>query len=135
MAIRSAHPLSRQRRLSSPECRAWLADHHEGRLGYQSGRGPRCVVVSYALAGDQIMVRLPDYNDIVHYAPGSEIRLEVDGSIAEHRETVRVTGTARLADEPARPLVAAADFAESWPDGVQTSVVCLPLATLEGYED
>ena len=72
-------PGERLRRLSPHECKAWLCSHHEGRLGYQSGRGHRSVVVSYAVAGDQILVRLPDYNDIVHYAPGAEVSLDVDG--------------------------------------------------------
>ena len=58
-------PGERLRRLSAHECKAWLCSHHEGRLGYQSGRGHRSVVVSYAIADDQILVRLPDYNDIV----------------------------------------------------------------------
>ena len=87
-------PGARTRRLSPHECQAWLCSHHEGRLGYQTGKGPRSVVVSYAVAGDQILVRLPDYNDIVHYAPGSEVSLDVDGTPAAHRETVVVTGRA-----------------------------------------
>ena len=91
-------PGERTRKLSRHECRALLWSHHEGRLGYQSGKGPRSVVVSYAVAEDQILVRLPDYNDIVHYAPGSEVSLDVDGGTpAAHRETVVVTGKAALA--------------------------------------
>ena len=121
------------RRLTSRECRAWLADHHEGRLGYQSGRGPRCVVVSYALAGDQVLVQVPDYNEIAHYAPGAEVAFEVDGRQADHRESVRVRGRAALAG-PASKVDESA-FTEHWPAGVCTSVVCLPLSALEGYED
>ena len=87
-------PGERLRRLSPHECKAWVCSHHEGRLGYQSGRGHRSVVVFYAVADDQILVRLPDYNDIVHYAPGAEISLDVDGGTpAAHRETVTVTAT------------------------------------------
>ena len=85
-------PGERLRRLSVHECKAWICSHHEGRFGYQSGRGHRSVVVSYAVAGDQILVRLPDYNDIVHYAPGSEVSLDVDGGTpAAHR--ARPAGT------------------------------------------
>ena len=47
-------PGERTRRLSPHECKAWLCSHHEGRLGYQSGKGPRSVVVSYSVAEDQI---------------------------------------------------------------------------------
>jgi hypothetical protein len=92
-------------------------------------------VVSYAVAGDQILVRLPDYNDIVHYAPGAEISLDVDGGTpAAHRETVSVTGTAALAGSGQRPLIDQAAFEEDWPSDVRTSVICLPLNTVEGFE-
>jgi hypothetical protein len=104
-------------------------------LGYQSGRGHRCVVVSYAVAGDQILVRLPDYNDIVRYAPGAEISLDVDGGTpAARRETVIVTGTAELAESAQRPLIDQAAFVEDWPADVRTSVICLPLNAVEGFE-
>jgi hypothetical protein len=36
-------PGERLRRLSPHECKAWVCSHHEGRLGYQSGRGHRSV--------------------------------------------------------------------------------------------
>jgi hypothetical protein len=128
-------PGERLRKLSRHECKAWVCSHHEGRLGYQSGRGPRSVVVSYAVAGDQVLVRLPDYNDIVHYAPGAEVSLDVDGGTpAAHRETVTVTGTAELAETDKRPLIDQAAFQEDWPADVRTSVLCLPLNTVEGFE-
>jgi hypothetical protein len=128
-------PGERLRRLSPHECKAWVCSHHEGRLGYQSGRGHRAVVVFYAVAGDQILVRLPDYNDIVRYAPGAEISLAVDGGTpAAHRETVTVTGTAELAENTYRPLIDQAAFEEDWPSDVRTSVICLPLNTVEGFE-
>jgi hypothetical protein len=93
------------------------------------------VVVSYAVAGDQVLVRLPDYNDIVHYAPGAEVSLDVDGGTpAAHRETVTVTGTAELAASAQAPLIDQAAFQEDWPSDVRTSVICLPLNTMEGFE-
>jgi hypothetical protein len=128
-------PGERTRRLSQHECRAWLCSHHEGRLGYQSGKGPRSVVVSYAVAEDQILVRVPDYNDIVHYAPGSEVRIDVDGGTpAAHRETVVVTGQAALAESCQKPLIDQAAFQEEWPPDVSTSVICVPLTAIEGFE-
>ncbi len=128
-------PGERLRRLSPHECKAWVSSHHEGRLGYQSGRGHRSVVVFYAVAGDQVLVRLPDYNDIVHYAPGAEISLAVEGGTpAAHRESVTVTGTAELAENTQRPLIDQAAFEEDWPSDVRTSVICLPLNTVEGFE-
>ena len=73
-------------------------------------------MVSYAVAGDQILVRLPDYNDIVHYAPGSEVSLDVDGGTpAAHRETVVVTGRAALAGIGQEPLIDQTAFQEEWP--------------------
>jgi hypothetical protein len=92
-------------------------------------------VVSYAIAEDQILMRLPDYNDIVHYAPGCEVRLDVDGGTpAAHRETVIVTGTAELAEDAQRPLIDKAAFEEDWPSDVRTSVICLPVSAVEGFE-
>ena len=41
------------RDMSYGECRIWLDHHSEGRLGYIGGRGPRSVVVSYAVTDDQ----------------------------------------------------------------------------------
>ena len=128
-------PGERPRKLSLHECKAWLCSHHEGRLGYESGRGHRSVVVLYAVAGDQILVRLPAYNEIVSYAPGAEVSLDVDGgTFAAHRETVIVTGTAELAEGATRPLIDQAVFQEDWPSDVQTSIICLPLNAVEGFE-
>ena len=119
-----------QRKLTARECRAVLASHHEGRLGYQSGRGPRSLVVSYAVTEDAIMMRLPDYNDAVHYAPGAEVWLEVDGRVPAGMDEVLVTGTAVVDDERGKQ----ARFTEEWPQGVATSVVCVPLTRVEGIE-
>src|SRR4030095_14342854 len=114
-------PGARTRKLTAHECKAWLCSHHEGRLGYQIGQGPRSVVGSDAVAGDQILVRLPDYNDIVHYAPGCEVSLDVDGGTpAAHRETVSVTGTAELAENTHRPLIDQAAIEEDWASALTT---------------
>ncbi len=126
---RSVEPASR--RMSNRECRDWLSSHHEGRLGYDSGRGPRSLVVSYAIADDAIMMRLPDYNDAVHYAPGAEVRLDVDGPAPDGRDAVRVIGTAIRTDDD---LSAPNPFAEEWPQGVATSVVRVPMTRVEGLE-
>ena len=70
-AAATGHRPDAPRPLTTGECRRWLQEHHEGRLGYLSGRGPRSVVVSYAVADDEILMRVPDYNDIAQYAPGT----------------------------------------------------------------
>lgn len=124
-----------KRRLSVTECHAWLSSHDEGRLGYLSGRGPRSVVVLYELADDEIIMRLPDYHDAAHYAPGAEVRLDVEGVENAGRDAVRVVGRALLAD---RATLAAAHGldpeAEYEASRVAISVVCLPLGDVEGYE-
>ena len=82
---------------------ALLTEHREGRLDYETGRGFRSVVVLYAIADGQILFRLPDYNDIVHYAPGEQVTLEVDAEVTPSGDctTVIVTGTAQLMDDRA----------------------------------
>ena len=53
--------------LTDMECRSWISNHDEGLLGYQTGRGPRAVVVSYAVTDDQVVSRVPEYNEIGQY--------------------------------------------------------------------
>jgi len=123
-----------RRRLSDGECHEWLNSHREGRLAYQTGRGPRSVVVSYALSGESVMFKLPDYNDIVRYAPGERVTLEVEGvdETAGDFETVTVTGQAQLVTGRAEQGEPVAHFQEQWPDGVPTKVISLPLTEVEG---
>ena len=52
-----------RRRLSRGECRAWLAQHDEGRLGYRTGRGPRSLVIRYAVADDGEDLRIVEMAD------------------------------------------------------------------------
>ena len=145
MSPSTTAPTSRRpdalRSLSLAECRRWLQQHHEGRLSYLSGRGPRSVVVSYAVAGDEVLVRVPDYNDIAQYAPGAEVTLAVDGVVEPNPpsspeiEEVSVTGIAAQADAAHRPpQVDTVRFDESWPTGVKTSVVSLPMTQLTGVQ-
>jgi nitroimidazol reductase NimA-like FMN-containing flavoprotein (pyridoxamine 5'-phosphate oxidase superfamily) len=125
------------RPLSAGECRDWLTSHREGRLAYPTGRGPRSVVVSYAVTERHIMFRLPDYNDIVHYAPGERVTLEVEGVHAPVQafESVSVTGEAQLAPGDDPTMLQEAHFEEQWPAGVCTSVICLPITEMVGFEE
>jgi nitroimidazol reductase NimA-like FMN-containing flavoprotein (pyridoxamine 5'-phosphate oxidase superfamily) len=134
LALREHGPRS-VRRLSPRECQDWLTSHGEGRLGYPTGRGPRSVVVRYAMADGNIVFRLPDYNDIVHYAPGEHVTLEVDGPKAPRGdfETVIVRGRAERAREQQEHVEEAA-FDEQWPSGVSTTVIRLPMTDVEGFE-
>jgi len=102
-------------------------------MSYQSGRGPRAVVVNYAVEQDCVLVRLPEYNEALQYSLDTETTLAVDEPCtpAGCAATVLVTGTAR----PCLPRsTALACLHEDWPDGVPTTVVRLPLTRLRGTE-
>jgi nitroimidazol reductase NimA-like FMN-containing flavoprotein (pyridoxamine 5'-phosphate oxidase superfamily) len=136
----SGHRSMPRRQLSSGECRDWLRTHREGRLAYPTGRGPRSVVVCYAVTEDHVVFRLPDYNDIVHYAPGEHVTLEVEGApegtkaSSRSNETVRVSGQAQLATAHSGRSMTDDRFPEQWPPSVSTRVIWLPLTEVEGYE-
>jgi hypothetical protein len=105
-------------------------------LGYIGGRGPRSVVITYAMTDDQILFLVPAYNEITQYVPGRQVTLQVAGESSgpapRHYDTVSVTGTANLSWLEQAPLVRRTKFAELWPPAVSTSVICLPMAELEG---
>jgi hypothetical protein len=130
------------RRMSASECCTWLRQHHEGRLSYLSGRGPQSVVVSYVVAGDQILLQIPEYNEIAQYAPGAEVTLAVDRKVEPTSaiqpvvtiDMVSVTGTAALAAGANPPPAAAGGFGESWPAGIKISLLSLPLTQVHGFE-
>lgn len=129
------HPASRP--MSAEECRLWLRSHHEGRLRYLSGRGPRSVVVNYAVAPGRIILHVPDYNDIAHYAPRTRVTLEVDGRVApnaaaERRDSVLVTGVAVL-DEASAPTPTL--DTERWPADMATAWISLPMTTVDGVAE
>ena len=121
------------RPLTAAECLSWLCTHTEGRLGYVSGRGPQCVVVTYAVAPDgRIVLRVPEYNEIGQYAPGEQVTLDVDGMTPPgDRQTVHVNGRAEVLTDSS---VAALDGPgyERWPMGINTSTVALPLDEVHG---
>jgi len=130
---RRIEPAERQRQLSPDECQAWLIRHHEGRLGYLTGRGPRRLAVRYATSGDDILFRLSDYNDAVHYAPEEQVSLVVDGrSSTGGFKTVTVVGTARLGGEDATSEADDVQLDEPWPPGVVTRVIRLPITNVSG---
>jgi hypothetical protein len=101
-----------------------LCRRREGRLSYTTGRGQQTVVVGYAVADGHIVMRLPEYNEIPRYAPGHEVTIEVDGDLG-CPESVQVTG---IADSGwcHEPSLDRDPGVEKWPEGVRTSVVCLP---------
>jgi nitroimidazol reductase NimA-like FMN-containing flavoprotein (pyridoxamine 5'-phosphate oxidase superfamily) len=126
------------RALSRSECRIWLDHHSEGQLAYISGRGPRSLVVSYAVTDDQIFFLVPAYNEITQYVPGKQVAFQVAGESSgpapQYYDTVSVTGTANFSCLRQAPMVRRTNFVEFWPPDVTTSVICLPMAELEGSE-
>ena len=126
------------RGMSYGECRTWLDHHSEGQLGYIGGRGARSVVVSYAVTDDQIIFLVPAYNEITQYVPGKQVTFQVAGESSgpapRHYDTVNVTGIANVPRLEQTPIVRRTDFVEFWPPDVITSVICLPMAELEGSE-
>lgn len=130
---RSDRSSPKSRRLSSAECRAWLRKRSQGRLGHLTGRGPRSTVVGYAATDDQVVFRVPEYNEICQYAPGRPITLSVDcgGAGTHSRNEVVVTGVGRT-PERQEDLGEAVDLLEEWPSSVSTHLICLDLAVIEG---
>ena len=117
--------------LTTVECRSWISNHDEGRLGYQTGRGPRAVAVSYAVTDEQVVCRLPEYNEICQYAPGRQITMRVSALTADTFTEVVVAGIGHLAENQ-EGIAETIDLPEQWPTGVSTHLVCLDLADLEG---
>src|SRR4051812_19827699 len=120
------------RPLSTEECWSRLRRHAEGRLGYLSGRGPRHVVVPYAVRGERLVVRLPDYNEAAQYAPGNTVTFDVTDRIGDHRaERVEVRGRARSAGEDEdREPDGLTD--EHWPAHLPTRLLWLPVDEVSG---
>ena len=119
------------RHLSRAECAAWIAEHDEARLGFETGRGHRSVVVGYAVGADEVLLLLPEYHPATGYVLGSPVTLEVEAPLAEGSfETVRARGVAYPGDvAEARALH---PYGAGWPAGVATHAVHVPLAELEG---
>ena len=91
------------------------------------------MVVSYAVTDDQVVFRLPEYNEIRQYAPGRQITLNVSWVCASShiRTELVVTGIGFIPEHQAS-LLAAVDFVEGWPPGISTQLMCLDLAAVEG---
>ena len=126
-----SHPA---RRLSPRECRYRLLRRHEGRLAYSTGRGPRCVVVNYAVHDDEIVLRVPEFNEICQYAPGREVCLVIDEIVGADGEWVEVTasGVAWVVDHCEHTSREGDDLDEVWPSGVTASTLRVAITELYG---
>jgi hypothetical protein len=124
-----------RRALTKLECRSWLGDRHEGRLSHQTGRGTRAVVVNYSVTDNQLLFRLPEYNEICQYAEGRQVTMSVSAIDTNQTFTeVVVTGVGYL-DENQAEVAVDIDPAERWPAGVSTHLMCLDLADVKGTID
>ena len=134
-SVKRSHPEiagALRRQLTNVECRSWLNGRHEGRLGHQTGRGARSVVVNYAVTDDQLLFRLPEYNEICQYAQGRQITMSVGDVSADDPSTeVVVTGVGYLDDDQACGA-GGSDLTERWPAGVSTHLIGLDLADIHG---
>jgi nitroimidazol reductase NimA-like FMN-containing flavoprotein (pyridoxamine 5'-phosphate oxidase superfamily) len=122
------------RRLSPRECRDCLLRRREGLLAYSTGRGPRSVVVSYAVHDDEITIRVPEFNEICQYAPGCEVCLVIDEIRDSDGQWLEVTasGVASVVDHCEHTSRERDDLDEVWPSGVTASTLHVPIDQLHG---
>lgn len=106
--------------------RELLVRRQEGRLSYTSGKGHQTVVMAYTIRDGHVVIRVPEYSEIAWYAPGTEVTLTVDGD-QTHPAAVQlrrsaITGGCHQQTSDLDPR------AEHWPEGINVTVICLPLA-------
>ncbi len=128
---RRGRPQPEPRSLTRAECRAWIAGHDEARLRFDTGRGPRSMVVGYAVRADEVLLLLPEYHPATGYLLDAPVVLEVEGAGDEGTwESVRASGVAY--GGPAGESVSVRPYGASWPSGVATHTVHVPLDRVEG---
>ncbi len=119
------------RTLSPRECWSQLAEQHEGRLGYLSGRGERHVVSRYVLSGRSVVLRLPSYNEAPGFADGRRVALEVQrGRGPRHVALVDASGWAHVVPEVTGVPDGLPD--EGWPDGLASHLVVVEVDDVQG---
>jgi hypothetical protein len=113
----------------TPADRDLLLRRQEGRLSYSSGKGPHTVVVTYTIQDGHLVIRVPEYSEIAWYAPGTEVTLTVDGD-GTHPSPVQLRRTA-ITGGCHREVPDLNPCPERWPEGINVTVLCLPLAGSE----
>ncbi|SEQ81790.1 hypothetical protein [Microlunatus flavus] len=117
--------------LSREECWSHLRRHHQGRLGYESGRGPRHVVLPYAVWDDRVVVRVPAYSEAAQHAADRVVTFDVVEPLAPGTAgRVEVHGHARLSAPEGAVLGALPD--EHWPADLPSRLVWLQVEDLHG---
>jgi hypothetical protein len=111
-----------------------LSEATDGRLLFLTGHGVRAVVVQYTLAGEEIMLHLPDFNEATHYVSNSHVVLEAIAPIDGFRWKVSATGdTAEIPDHDV--LAATAAHLEQWPTGIASRYIVIKPTSLDVAPD
>jgi hypothetical protein len=120
-------PLDRQQATADP----WevLARASDGRLLFLTGHGVRACVVNFTVAGQQIMLHLPDFNEATHYVRDSHVVLEAIATVDDFRWKVHADGdAAEIPDCDVRAAIA--EHLEQWPTGVCSRYIVIEPTSL-----
>lgn len=96
--------------LSPEECWEHVRRHHAGRIGFNRGRGDRIHPVSYAVDGDELLLKTSLDSELGMFfqlfSKGALVPFEIDelDQEAEEQWSVLIRGQLRLSEEdPASP--------------------------------
>ena len=129
-------PLNQSSPQGSLTANPWqvLNEANDGRLLFLTGHGVRAVVVQYTLAGEEIMLHLPDFNEAAHYVSNSHVVLEAIAPIDGFRWKVSASGDA--AEIPDHDVLAAtAAHLEQWPTGIASRYIVIKPTSLDVAPD
>jgi hypothetical protein len=111
-----------------------LNEASDGRLLFLTGHGVRAVVVQYTLAGEEIMLHLPDFNEAAHYVSNSHVVLEAIAPVDGFRWKVLASGdAAKIPDHDV--LAATAAHLEQWPTGIASRYIVIKPISLDVEPD
>jgi hypothetical protein len=111
-----------------------LSEASDGRLLFLTGHGVRAVVVQYTLAGEEIMLHLPDFNEAAHYVSNSHVVLEAIAPVDGVRWKVSASGdAAEIPDDDV--LAATAAHLEQWPTGIASRYIVIKPTSLDVMPD
>jgi hypothetical protein len=101
-----------------------VSAHDHGLLRYARARGIVSLAVHYTIWGHRLILRLPAFNDAIHFLDRADVALDVDASSAGRTQIVRVAGTALSVVGGSVPdeLDTAAP---PWPEGLPSSAVII----------
>jgi hypothetical protein len=91
-------------------------------------------VINYVVHDDEIVLRVPEFNEICQYAPGCEVCLVIDEMVGTDSEWIEITasGVASVVDHREHTSRERDDLDEVWPLGVTASTLRVPITELHG---